>query len=414
MMAEETIVITILLLILILVMPRKYFLVPFVVTACFIPADQRIIIFGLDFTPLRILIVVGVLRLCLRGELRAIKLNRFDKILLAWAFCGAVIYVLQWLDMRALIYKCGVLFDVLGLYWLFRQNIQSWDDIRFVFAFFALCALGMLPFVVLERATGKNPFSILGRVYTATRVSGYRCQASFPHSIMLGLFWATLVPVFVGLGLAQQRKFLYWVACAAGVFMVLATNSSTPIGTLIVILLLLPLFRYRAYGRQIAYAVCGMVVGLHLVMKAPVWHLICRVCLISGSTGYHRYRLIDRAIKHFPEWALLGTRSTAHWGHGLIDITNKYIREGLDGGFITLLLFVILLVVAVRIVGGYSIRAADFKLRVLAWCICVSILGHCIAFIGISYFGQIRMLLYWTFAIVSLVFEMSINEFEGV
>lgn len=413
MIAEETIIITILLLILTVVMPRKYFLVPFVVTACFIPADQRVIVMGLDFTPLRLLVLAGVLRVCVRGELRTIRFNKFDKILLLWVFCGAAVYVVQWLDIRALIYKCGMLYDVLGLYWLFRQNIRSWTTVHLVFTVFALCAAVMLPLVAFEWVTGRNPFIILGRVYTAVRESGrYRCQASFPHSIIFGLFWATLVPIFVGLGLTQRRKFLYWIACAASVFMVLTTNSSTPVGTLIVVLLLLALFRYRAYGRQIAYGTCAMVLVLHLIMQAPVWHLISRINLIIGSTGYHRYRLIDGAIGHFGEWAMMGTRSTSHWGRGLEDITNYYVRQGVTGGLITLLLFVILLVTAVRIVGGYSISVAQPKQRVLAWCVCVSILGHCVAFLGISYFGQVRMLLYLVFAIVALIYEMSMNEFQ--
>ncbi len=409
MINQETVIVTVVLVALAFALPRKYFLLPFVITACFVPADQRIIIMGLDFTPLRLLIVTGVLRLCLRGELRTIKLNRFDKILLLWAFCGAAIFVLQRLDMSSLIYKCGLLFDVLGLYWLFRQNIQSWADIHFIFTLFALCALVMLPLVAFEWATGRNPFSAFGRVGTVVRESGrYRCQASFPHSIMLGLFWATLVPVFVGLSKAERWKYLYWAAAAAGVFIVCATNSSTPIGTLIGVVLVLPLFRYRSYGRLIAYGICGMTVGLHLIMKAPVWHLIGRMSIVSGSTGYHRYRLIDQAIRHFGEWALLGTRSTAHWGGlGLTDITNQYIRQGIDGGFITLLLFVVLLVMAIRIAGVYSIHIPQVKLRFLSWCISVSILGHCLAFIGISYFGQIHMLLYLTFAIVGVIYEIS-------
>jgi len=413
MMAEETIVITILLLILTLVMPRKYFLVPLVVTACFIPTDQRVIVMGLDFTPLRLLVLAGVLRVCVRGELRTIRFNKFDKILLLWVFCGAAVYVVQWLDVRALIFECGMLYDILGMYWLFRQNIRSWTAVHLVFKVFALCTLVMLPLVAFESVTGQNPFIILGRVHTAVRESGrYRCQASFPHAIMLGLFWATLVPVFAGLGLTQQRKFLYWVACAAGVLIVLATNSSTPICTLVVVLLLLPLFRYRAYGRQIAYGTCAMVLVLHIIMKAPVWHLISRIRLIGGSTGYHRYCLIDRGIDNFPEWALLGMRDTSHWGHMMHDITNQYVRQGVSGGLITLLLFVILLVIAVRTVGGYSIRVAQPKQRVLAWCLCVSILGHCIAFFGIAYWGPVRVLLYLAFAIVAFIYEVSMNKFQ--
>ena len=407
MIYETTFLVALALAGMLLVVPRKYFVLPFILGTCFLPADQRIIIADLDFTVLRILVVAGVFRLWLRREIRAIRPNTFDKLLLAWAVTGAVIYVAQWQDTRSFIYKCGVLFDVLGMYWLFRQNIKSLDDIVLSFKALAGCALLLVPFVAVEWATGKNPFVALGTVGTAVREGHYRCQACFPHSIMLGLFWGTLLPVFVGLAVRQEKKLFYVAASAACVFIVSSTASSTPIGTLVAIMLLLPLFPYRRYGRRIAWLMCGCLAGLHLVMQAPVWHLISRVNMVGGSTGWHRYFLIDQAVKHFNEWALLGTRNTAHWGRGLGDITNQYVAEAVSGGLVTLVLFVCLMIFAAKILGSYSLRLASKANQWLMWCICVSVLGHCIAFLGVGYFGQIRMLLYLMFGIVAAVYEMS-------
>lgn len=382
-------------------------MVPLILTVCFVPSDQRVIIFNLDFTPLRILVVAGALRLWLRGEIRNIKLNRFDQIILLWASVGTVIYIMQWQDMRSLIFKCGILFDILGSYWLFRQNLQSLANVHFIVAVFALCALVMLPFVALEYFTGSNPFSVLGGVVTAVRQSGrYRCQASFPHSIVLGLFWANLVPIFFARGIKKQSRFFYWLACLASILMIIASNSSTTIITLMVVLSLLCLYRYRFYGRQIAYSLCVIIVLLHFAMKAPVWHLASRLNVIGGSTGYHRYKLIDKAVENFNEWALFGTRSTAHWGWSQQDITNQYILEGIQGGFITFILFISVLFFAIKIVGSDSMCNASANQQWLSWGICVSILGHCISFLGVSYFGQIRMLLFLTFALVGFVYEV--------
>lgn len=371
------------------------------------PTDQRIIIMDLDFTVLRILIVSGVLRILLRGEQVHVKWNRFDKLVLAWAICGAVIYVIQWANMRALIYKCGALFDVIGLYWLFRINISSWGDIKSATKIFAVCSLVLAVLVALEWATGKNPFMVLGRVTTAVREGRYRCQASFPHSIMLGLFWATLVPLFIGFAQQDKHKLLFWSAVAASIFIVAATASSTPILTLLIVLIILCGYKWRQYTRCAGWGMLGTLIALHIVMKAPVWHLISRINVVGGSTGWHRYNLIDKAINHLGEWMFLGCRSTAHWGWGLGDITNQYILEGVRGGFVTLLLFVVLLIIAVRTFGKYSLRVMSVKQQWLGWCFCVSVLGHCVAFFGVSYFGQIRMLLYMVFAIVGLVYEIS-------
>jgi hypothetical protein len=310
--------------------------------------------------------------------------------------------------MRALIYKCGVLFNVIGLYWLFRINISSWGDIKSVSKIFAICSLVSAVFVGLEWATGTNPFVVLGRVGTVVREGRYRCQASFPHSIMLGLFWVTLVPLFIGFARQDKSKLLLWSAVAASAFIAAATTSSTPILTLLIVLILLCGYRWRRYTACAGWGLFASLVALHIVMQAPVWHLISRVGVVGGSTGWHRYNLINQAINHFGEWLFLGCRSTAHWGWGLSDITNQYILEGVQGGFVTLVLFLVMIYIALRTFLRLSLQYQEHKQQFLAWCLFVTMLGHCVAFLGASYFGQIMMWWYMTLAIVGFL-----NESKG-
>jgi len=75
-----------------------------------------------------------------------------------------------------------------GLYCLFRMQIRQWDDTARIVEMFALCSLVMAVFVGAEWATGKNPFAALGTVETAVREGRYRCQGSYPHSIILDCF----------------------------------------------------------------------------------------------------------------------------------------------------------------------------------------------------------------------------------
>ena len=405
MIYPTTIAVTLVLMALLFVVPRKYFVLPFILGACFIPSDQRVIIFDIDFTPLRILIIAGVLRLWLRGEIRSINWNRFDNLVLSWAFVGAVIYVMQWRDMRGLIYKCGALYDIIGLYWLYRQSIRSWRDLVFPFKVFAICCLILVPFVAYESRTGINPFKVFGRAGTAIREGEYRCAASFPHSIMLGLFWATIWPIFVALSRLGRHKFLYWAAAAGSVFIIFATRSSTPIMTWLIVLIVLCGYRWRQYVGCASWGLLGSLIALHIVMEAPVWHLISRVRIIGASTGWHRYHLTDQGIKHFNEWALLGCRSTAHWGWGLGDITNQYLLEGVRGGFLSLLLFVAMVFIACKTLSALSISCQEPKLRFLTWCLFVTMIGHCVSFLGVSYFGQIHMWWYMTLAMVSFLTE---------
>lgn len=405
MITPTTVIITVILSISILVVPRKYFLLPFIVAACFIPGSGRVIIADLDFTPVRICVLFGVLRLLVRGEVIQIHWNKFDKLFLIWSILGAVIYVLQWHDMRAAIYKSGMLFDGLGLYWIFRQNIRSWECIGLSVKLFAVFAIISVLFVIAERITHVNLFSFLGNVGTGVHRGRYRCYGAFGSSIILGLFWASLIPWFLAYIKAKSDIILNVTAVISSLICVILSGSSTPFITVGAILFFFALYRYRAYGRQIALGFCFLLFALHVVMEAPVWHLISRVSVFSGSTGWHRYYLIDQAIEHFDEWILLGTRVTEHWGPSLHDLANQYVFEGVTGGVVTLLVFIILLIYAVKITGTFSLHGDNDKYKWLSWGICVSILGHCVSFLAISYFTQMKMLLYLTFAIVGFIAE---------
>lgn len=409
MIYQTTIIATILLSTMLIAVRKKYFLVPFILAACFIPEDQRVIVLDLDFQPLRILVLVGFLRIIIRSEGLRFKWNRFDKLILIWALCGMTVYVIQWADMRALIYRCGTLFDIIGLYWLFRLNISSWSDIKIGIKTLAVCSLVLTFFVGYEWATGQNPFVVMGRAITAIREGRYRCQASFPHSIMLGLFWTTIIPFFIGFAKQDKNNLLLWSAVGASIFMIAATASSTPYLTLMAVLFLLFCYRWRKYTSTAAWGMVASIIALHIVMRAPVWHLIARVSVVSGSTGWQRYNIINQAVNHFNEWVYLGCRSTAHWGHGLFDVTNQYVIEGVRGGLITLILFLILLYAALRILLRISLQYRGHKEQFLVWCVFVVMLGHCIAFFGVPYFGQMRMWWYMTLAIVSFISENKIN-----
>lgn len=408
MINSSTLFVTVFLVILTLVVPRKFFLIPYIIAACFVPRDQRLVITTLDFNVLRILLVAGVLRILLRGEQRIIRWNVFDKVFLAWAICGAITYIIQWADIRAFIFQCGVLFDLVGFYWLFRQNIRSWGDIYFVGKAFSLCVLVMAPLVAIEWKTGENPFRILGQVITYERQGRYRCQASFPISILMGLFWATLVPLFVGMAMMEKKKLIYWSAIAASIFLVIASASATPLITLFLVLLILCAFRWRRYTRQAFLTLFLSLIALHIVMDAPVWHLISRINVVSGSSAWHRYHIIDETIKHYNEWILCGVRSSRHWGFLTGDMANQYLIEAVQGGIITFGLFITMLVIGFNTLIKCFEKSRNHKQQLFAWCLLICMIGHCIAFLGVSYFGQIMMLWYLMLSIIGFLADKSI------
>jgi hypothetical protein len=157
------------------------------------------------------------------------------------------------------------------------------------------------------------------------------------------------------------------------------------------------MFLVRGWMKPVRWGLLFGLIALHMVMKQPVWHLICRIDMVGGSTGYHRFRLIQGAIDFFPEWCLMGTASTAHWGWHLYDVTNQYVLEAVRGGAVTLGLFVAIIGVAFQQVGRLrkSVEGQRYR-EVVAWGLGVALFVHCMNFLAISYFGQIITVWYLT------------------
>jgi hypothetical protein len=406
-MSTPSILLTVILCLFLLLSSRRYFLFPFIMAACFVPMNQRALLFNLEFPLLRILVLIGCLRVILKGETMIIQWNNFDKLILIWAITGSLVYIVQQETTSAFINRSGFMFDSLGMYWLFRQVVRNWEDVYGAVKIFAVFAIITAPLIALEKFQASSFFSLFGPVVGAFNRGRFRAAGPFPHYIMMGCFWALLLPFFYAQIKAKKNVMLYYMANLSVLSNVYFSGSSTPIMTVVAIVFFLPLYSYRMHGKLIFKITCCCLFLLHLIMKAPVWHLISRIDVFGGSTGWHRYFLFDNFVNHMTEWFVLGSMSTAHWGYGQTDITNQFVLEGVRGGMITLILFITIIYNAVKIPGNFSLGDIAPEKKWTSWGICVAMLGHFSTFWGVSYFGQIDMLLYLTFALVGFTLEQS-------
>src|SRR5687767_11988536 len=65
-----------------LLVPRRATALPVLVLLCFIPAGQRLVLVDIDFTFIRLLMVVVWLRIFVRRELRPLVWNHLDRVFL--------------------------------------------------------------------------------------------------------------------------------------------------------------------------------------------------------------------------------------------------------------------------------------------------------------------------------------------
>lgn len=392
--------------ILTMALPRRYAALPIIVMACLIPSGQRIVLLGTDWTFVRIIVMVGGLRVLQRGEAKNLRLLRIDGYVIGLSLLILVASTIRTLSFDYLIRFVGVSIDHVGTYLLFRCWIRKWQDLDIVVRCLAALTVPIAVAFAYENATSRNIFSVFGGVpeHTLERFGKLRSQGPFSHPILAGCFWASLLPLFVA-QFYQRRDGASWIWGSVGLggasIIIVLAASSTPFVGVMAAAIGMAFYPLRAKMRIVRWAIVLALIGLQLVMNNPIWHLISRIDLVGGSTGWHRYFLIDNAVRHFFEWFLIGTNSTVHWGHGMQDITNEYLAQGMRGGFGATCLLIAVLVQGYKSVGRlWRVNRRDPGRLMLAWALGACLFAHTVQFIAVSYFGQI--ILIWAFLLATI------------
>ena len=417
---------------LLVVLPRQYALAPILIGACYLTLGQAIVVSGVHFHLIRVLIAFGLVRLLVRREISSIKLNAIDKVLIAWIIVRTFLYVLVSGDTESFLERLGALYNTVGIYFLVRAVVRSFDDIIFNVKMLGLTIIPLaVPFLV-EYTTGRNPFFALGGVpeFTQIREGRLRCQGAFRHPILAGTFGATAIPLLVGLWrYSTDNRLIALGAIGVATFIVFVSSSSGPLLAYLVCLVGLVCWMVKTRIRAIRWGIAILLLALHALMKAPVWYLMSRLGGVVGGGGNYRSALIDASISHFDEWWLIGTEYTSHWmptgvmsNPKMADIVNHYIAQGVSGGLLCLILFVWLLVQCFKATGKAILDEDRFSSseRFMIWALGCTVLGHAVSFFSVTYFDQINVFLYLTIGMIaalvkspeSEVAESEVAEFE--
>ncbi len=389
-----------------LVLPRRYAAMPILIMACFVAPAQRIVVATLDFNLLRIMVLFCWMRVLARGESAAIRWQALDKAVILWAVTSIICHTALHGTLAAMINRLGFAFDALGMYFMFRCLIRDWSDVGHVAMGLILLSIPVAVAFSIERSTGHNAFAFLGGVpeITMIRQGRLRCQGAFAHPILAGCFWAAAMPLMAAYGFSGVHRWR-WVAVGilAGGFIILACASSTPVTGAFCAGVGAAAFILRWRMRAVLAGIVATLIAIHVSWRMPVWYLLAKVDLVGGSTGWHRYWLIDVTIRHFNDWWLMGTKSPALWSPlGYLDVTNQYVLEAINGGLLTLTFFVSMIVLAFSAVGHTWRRERRDQRRVaMAWLLGVSLFVHCANFVAVSYFGQIIVLWYLSLALIA-------------
>jgi len=395
---------------LILLGPRKYAPIPFLLVVFLGSIGQQIYVGGFHFYVARILVMAALLRLLVSkfvtpGPLLAGGLNIVDKLFVAWVFFRCVTnIVLNDAATGAITYQAGFMIDAIGAFLLMRFAIRDEEDIVRVIKIFALLTCTLAVSMIDEKFHNQNVFGYLGAlpIVPLVREGAIRATGAFAHPILAGVFGVALMPLFWWLWNSGKAKVAGVIGFCGSLGMMLTSASSTPLMAFLAALAGWAAWSIRSKMRIVRWGFVVILIALHLVMKAPVWMLIARVDLIAGSSGYQRAMLIDQCIRHFSDWWLIGTNAAGTWGWDMWDTSNQFVQEAESGGLVTFICFIMIIARSFNKLGkAREIIQNDRQQEQLMWSLAVALLTNCVCFFGISYFDHTKIMWFTLLAIIA-------------
>ena len=393
--------------VLMLALPRKKVITPFLLIFFSIPVGQVMVLGGIHFTMHQILILTVLARMAsFQGAASEGRLaggfNTLDRLVVLWSLSSLIIFCLQFMEMQALIRGLATMVEGLGGYLAARFLIPDREALRRTVTVLALICVIQGVCMVGEQFTHQNVFDFAGGHPPTIREGHIRSEGAMGN-LWGGAFAGISIPLFLWLWTEEKARLAACAGIVGATAMVFATFASTSWLAYGASLIAIAFWFLRKNMRLVRWATVATLVGLHLVMHGPVWSLIEKIDLTGVSSSYHRYMLVDNCIRHFGDWWLLGYKDYGNWGFDMWDLCNQFVVAALTGGLITLILFIGIYTWGFGAIGKARKQVeGDRKQEWLLWCLGATLFANVVASFGINYMVQLEMGLFLSLACISV------------
>lgn len=398
--------------ILLIYLPRRFAALPLLLGSCYVTRGQIIDFGPLSFSFLRLLILVGFIRILFRFERPLANKNNLDLLIFMLSLSAIFSSLFHKEPFAALIFRLGFVFDVAGIYFLFRNFCRSFDELIIVFRVMAILLMPIALEMIFEKINAFNLFSFFGGIPEVPQIrqGSIRAQGPFGHPILAGTVGATCLPFMIGLWTENKKTgFIGIISCLIIVF---ASSSSGPILSTIAGCGALILWQFRKQIKIYRWIFILGYIVIDIYMNSPAYYIVTRLKFIGGSTAWHRARLIESGIEHINEWWLAGTDYTRHWmpsgvswSRDHTDITNYYLKMGVIGGLPMMFFFIFIIWVAFKYIGEIIKlnENLDLNKRFIFWTLGASLFSIAATSLSVSFFDQSFIFVYMNIGIISSI-----------
>lgn len=402
--------------------PRKWAPLALLVGCIYMTMGQGLELGPVSLPVYRMLLLVGVVRVIVKGEHLSGERNTIDKLIVGWG-CWVIFagFFHEWSPGSGPIYAAGYVFNIAAVYFLMRIWCDDLEDVTGVIIMLAFLLVPIALEMVSEKITKINQFSVFGGVphEVAFREGKFRAQGPFRHPILAGTVGAVCIPLFMGIW--KRNRLASIVGVVSGICMTVASASSGPAMSAMAGVGAVLMWKFRNLTRLARFSAVAAYFGLAIVTGEPGYYVMKRIDISGGSTGYFRARLIESSIECFDEWWLFGTDFTRHWmatgvssSPNHTDITNYYLVFGVTAGFLAMALVIAMLVVAFRWVGVvYQAHIGESPSDAfMIWCFGAGMFAHAATSVSVSYFDQSLVFFWMNMAVISSMYSGQMTERE--
>jgi hypothetical protein len=426
-MQGVTLTIALVLSVLVITLRPKYAFVAYIVGLLWYPAYLAVSIGTIDILVGRFVVAVLLLRCYFDDRIRCkFTWCRLDTLvtLSMVVYVGAYLITQTEGIAQTLENRSGFVMDTWCGYMAARFIVTDRTKLISIIKCVSIAMVPLAILGVIESVTGWQPFAPLarfspwfmglGRVSRA-RFGFARALGPFSMAIMFGGVFAMFMPLIYYLRHEKgQWRSLAYVIFAIALLGALSSMSSGPWVMVIVVIFCLVMERYKQWARPLFIFFVISCISIGIISNRPFYHVMASWANPLGGAGWHRAKLIDLAIEHFDEWWVIGYGDKdPGWGPqlgmGITDITNEYILKGVRYGILGVIALCAVLAKAFRCLISTYRRMTNPAMKSLCWAFGSLLFSVAVAWMSVSFFGQLATLLYCSLGMVGSICSPDFN-----